>query len=79
MKKEEVSGLPKKVLTQREAGEYLSVSPLTVARWTKEGKLTHVRMGRLIRYRLEDLDAFLEENASQEWKDFVPERGQKNK
>lgn len=45
-----------------EAGEYLSMSERTVRRLSASGELRAVRYGRLVRYRPEDLDAWLEEH-----------------
>jgi len=45
-----------KLLTLREAGESFGVSPHTIRRWARLGKLPVVRLGgRTIRFRPEDL------------------------
>ena len=53
--------LSKKLLTRREAAEYLGVCPETLAVWHCTGRyrLPVVKVGRAVRYRLEDLDAWL--------------------
>jgi excisionase family DNA binding protein len=43
----------------RTAATYLSVSPRTLARMRKDGRLTAVRVGKQVRFRREDLDAIL--------------------
>jgi len=50
------------LLTEDQAAEYLSLAPSTLAVWRSTGRysLPFIRVGRLIRYRREDLDAFLE-------------------
>lgn len=51
-----------KLLTDTEAGELLGVSPTTLATWrcTQRYALPYVRIGRrAIRYRAEDLAAFV--------------------
>ena len=50
------------MLTRNEAATYLSVKPQTLACWTHHGRyaLPYVKVGRSVRYRLADLDAFLE-------------------
>ena len=51
------------MLTERAAAEYLGLknhNTLAVWRTTKRYDLTYVKVGRLVRYRKEDLDAFLE-------------------
>jgi predicted site-specific integrase-resolvase len=51
-----------RLLTPRQAGEVLGVSPATLATWRWRGvpRLPYVRVGRLIRYRPSDITAFLE-------------------
>lgn len=38
------------VLTSREAAEFLKVSERTLWKLTKEGKVPHFRVGRVVRY-----------------------------
>ena len=51
----------KKLLTRREAAEYLGVKPQTLAAWHVTGKykLPLVKVGRSVRYRLADLEKWL--------------------
>lgn len=42
------------------AAEYLSVSLRTIQRLTAAGEIRAVRYGRIVRYRPEDLDSWLE-------------------
>ena len=53
-----------KLLTRQQAAEYLNVKPQTLAKWamTKRYNLPVVRLGKSVRYRLEDLDRFIEDN-----------------
>jgi excisionase family DNA binding protein len=44
-------------LTPEEAAAHLGVGRATVFRWMREGKLSHVKVGRSTRFRLRDLDA----------------------
>ena len=64
----------KAVLSTREAAAYLSISLPTLFRLTRAGELPHLRIGRVIRYRVEDLDAFLKERVTTKWEDFNPDR-----
>jgi len=52
------------LLTRREAAEYLGVKEQTLACWACAGRyqLPFVRVGRLVKYRLEDLNRFITEN-----------------
>ena len=54
----------KKLLTRPEAAEYLGIKPQTLAVWatTKRYGLPLVKVGRLVKYRKEDLDAFIIRN-----------------
>ncbi len=66
--------LPKVVLSTREAAAYLSISLPTLFRLTRAGELAHLRIGRALRYRVEDLDAFLAARSTTKWEDFNPDR-----
>ena len=50
-----------KMLTRREAAEYLGVKPQTLAVWHVTGKyrLPLVKVGRSVRYRVVDLEKWL--------------------
>lgn len=52
----------KQLLTRDEAAEYLGVKSNTLAIWHTTGRygLPLVKVGRAVRYRLADLEAFLE-------------------
>jgi excisionase family DNA binding protein len=51
--------LPKLLLTLPEAAEALAMSKRTLWGLTARGEIVCVRIGRLVRYRLEDLNAFV--------------------
>lgn len=50
------------LLTRDEAAEYLGVKPQTLSVWAcaKRYELPYVKVGRLVRYRRDDLDSWLE-------------------
>ena len=52
----------RELLNEEQAAEYLTVSPGTLAVWRSTGRysLPFVKVGRRVRYRLSDLDAWLE-------------------
>jgi excisionase family DNA binding protein len=60
-------GLPTAVLDVHEAAAYLAVTSGTVYRLVRSGELAHVRIGRSVRFRVADLDAYLAERTSREW------------
>ena len=47
------------LLTVKEAAEYLSVSQGSIYQRVHKGQLIPARLGRLLRFRLSDLDALL--------------------
>ena len=51
------------LMTRQQAGEYLRVSPDTLAVWATTGRydLPYVKIGRRVMYRKVDLDAFIEQ------------------
>lgn len=48
------------LLTVEQLAKRLSVNPMTVRRMIRRGQIAAVRIGRAIRFRPEDIDAFLE-------------------
>ena len=55
----------KRLLTLEDACEQLQVSEATIRRLVKDGELRVVRIGRAIRVRPEDLDAFIQARLTQ--------------
>lgn len=50
----------KQMLTRPEAAAHLRIQPQTLAAWAATGKnLPYVKIGRSVRYRLQDLDRFI--------------------
>lgn len=52
--------LPPVLLTRREAAKVLNVTTRTLERWERAGRLSPLRNGRLVRYRVEDVQAFFD-------------------
>lgn len=54
------------LLSRNEAAKYLGVSKGTLEVWacTKRYQLPFIKIGRLVKYRLSDLNKFIEENHS---------------
>ena len=61
-------------LTTKEAAAYLSISLPTLFRLLKAEKLPHLRIGRVLRFRPEDLDAFLAARVTTKWEDFTAKK-----
>lgn len=50
-------------LTPEEAAEYLSIGNSTMKKWRLAGEgPRYAKFGKSVRYRVEDLDAWIEEN-----------------
>lgn len=62
------------LLTRREAAAYLGVAEQTLAVWKCTGRrsLPFVKIGRLVRYRKADLDAFILEHLQDFEQDSAP-------
>lgn len=56
----------KLALRPREVCELLGVSPRTLWAWTKEGRIPHVRIGRTLRYPVEELRSWLRQQTNYE-------------
>lgn len=52
--------LPLGLLNRAQAAEYLGVSERHIQRLWEERRLAAVKVGRFVRWRREDLDAFIE-------------------
>ena len=70
----EREGLPTVVMDTREAAAYLAISDRVLYDMARAGEIPHVRVGRNIRYRVMDLDLYLEERTTREW-EKVDNRG----
>ena len=57
-----VEANPNELLTEDQAAELLGVSPDTLSVWrsTRRYDLTFIKIGRLVRYRRRDVDAWLQ-------------------
>jgi len=56
-----------RLLTTREAAEILGLQPNTLTYWRSTGRysLPFVKSGRLVMYRIEDIEAFIERRTVQ--------------
>lgn len=53
-----------KLLTRQQAAEFLGLAVVTLEVWASSQRydLPYIKVGRAVRYRREDLEAFLERN-----------------
>jgi excisionase family DNA binding protein len=47
------------LLNWQEAATFLCVKPSTIRAWTRKGRLTSVKLGKIVRYRRRDLEAVI--------------------
>lgn len=54
--------IAKELLTRQETAEFLGIKVQTLANWATTGRygLRHVKVGRSVRYRREDIEKFIE-------------------
>ena len=52
----------RKLLTMNEASEYLGISKLTLYGWVSERKLGFIKVGRLVKFKQEHLDRWIEQH-----------------
>ncbi|HLM25423.1 MAG TPA: helix-turn-helix domain-containing protein [Thermoleophilaceae bacterium] len=64
-----------RLLTAREVGELVGMSPETILRWTRRGELPSIKLpGGAIRFREDALDGWLDERATAETRKRQPPR-----
>ena len=49
-----------RLLTVREVAEYLDLAEVTIYRWAREGHIPSIRMGRSWRFRVNEINKWLE-------------------
>ncbi len=54
--------MQKRLITIKEASEYLGVSVNTLYSWVSQKKIDYVKMGRLTKFDLNVIDRFIENN-----------------
>jgi excisionase family DNA binding protein len=47
-------------LTISEVSNYLSIKPSTLYAWVKTGEIPYYRLGKMVRFKKEDIDAWME-------------------
>ncbi len=54
--------MQKRLLTVKEASEYLGIKVNTLYSWVSQKKIDYVKMGRLTKFDIRVLDKFIENN-----------------
>ncbi len=52
-----------RLMTVEEIAEYLQVKPSTIYQWTHTGFIPHVKLGNRVRFRLSQVDRWVEKKA----------------
>jgi PTS system nitrogen regulatory IIA component len=52
------------LLTVDEIAKYLRVQPSTIYQWTHQGFIPHIKIGNLVRFRISQVDKWLEGKAN---------------
>ncbi len=52
----------KKLLNVIQVANLLNVKPWTIRAWVSQKKIPYVKVGRLVRFRPEDIEAFIQAN-----------------
>lgn len=52
-----------KLLSVQQLSEWMSVPVSTIYKWTHEGFIPHVKLGRLVRFKQEDVERWVEKRA----------------
>jgi excisionase family DNA binding protein len=61
----------KQLLGTKEASELLGISRSTLYEWIIQKKIPHIKVGRLVKFKREDLEDWLKEKTQKESKDFM--------
>ena len=60
---DKVNKMQKRLITIKEASEYLGISVNTLYSWVSQKKIDYVKIGRLIKFDLKIIDKFIENNS----------------
>ena len=54
--------MPEKLLSYKEVSERLGLAPVTLRRWVSTGVIGYVKLGRAVRFRPDEIDAWIKEH-----------------
>lgn len=55
--------MQKRLITIKEASEYMGISVNTLYSWVSQKKIDYVKMGRLTKFDIKSIDKFIENNS----------------
>ena len=53
-----------KLMGVQEVAQFIGISPNTVYLWTRQGKLPFFKLGKLLKFRIKDVEDWLEKHES---------------
>jgi excisionase family DNA binding protein len=54
------------LLSERDAADYLAIARRTLWGWRKQGRIPYIRFGSSVRYKREDIDAYIQANRTRD-------------
>jgi|DEB0MinimDraft_6_1074348.scaffolds.fasta_scaffold46052_3 excisionase family DNA binding protein len=63
-----------KILSAEDAAQYLDIALITLRRWAQQGRIPHLRAGRLLKFRIADLDRWIDLQTTTTWTPLRPQR-----
>jgi excisionase family DNA binding protein len=67
--------LKRLLLGTKEASEYLGISINTLYAWTSQKRISYIKVGRLVKFDLEDLNQYITSNTIAENSDWPVKSG----
>ena len=62
------------LLTVKAVSEWLQVKPSTIYLWAEQGSIPHVKLGRLIRFDPDEIEAWLHAHRREPTREPIPRR-----
>ena len=56
------------LISLKEIAEHLNVKPSTIYAWVNQKRLPYIKIGRLVKFDLRDIDAWIQERKVNEFK-----------
>jgi excisionase family DNA binding protein len=57
------AGMKNRLLNIQEIAEYLGVRESTIYKWTHEGYIPHIKIGKFLRFKIRDIDKWIDKKA----------------
>ncbi len=73
-KKAKPPAVAPKIMSAEDAAQYLGIALITLRRWAQQGRIPHLRAGRLLKFRIADLDRWIDLQTTTTWTPLRPQR-----